>query len=155
MRVARMRLLTWVRLARLSMNVLTASLSCCNGHHQLIALARALYGAPKFIVLDEPSANLDASGEQALRNSVMHMKAAGLTVLAIEHKAHLLQVCDHVLVMAGPGRTQLMTRDDFIKEQQGRNQNNRPSRESPQLRVKEFKPVAAPSDRPAGQEEAE
>ena len=124
------------------------------GQRQRIALARALYGAPKFIVLDEPSANLDTLGEQALRNSVMHMKAAGLTVLAIEHKAHLLQVCDHVLVMAGPGRTQLMTRDDFIKEQQGRSQNNRPSQKAPQLRVKEFKPVAAPSDRPAGQEDA-
>lgn len=67
------------------------------GLRQRIALARALYGEPALLVLDEPHANLDEAGESALQKALQELKAKGKTVFLIAH--HQLVAADRVLVL--------------------------------------------------------
>ncbi|HWW47014.1 MAG TPA: type I secretion system permease/ATPase [Xanthobacteraceae bacterium] len=69
------------------------------GQRQRIGLARALFGLPSLVVLDEPNASLDSDGEQALLNAVQHLKALKRTVILITHKTSTLQVMDKILVL--------------------------------------------------------
>ncbi len=86
------------------------------GQRQRIALARAVYGNARLIVLDEPNANLDQEGENALRETLARLKQERRTVVVISHKPSLLSVVDKVLVLAG-GRVRLYgPRDDVFAE---------------------------------------
>jgi PrtD family type I secretion system ABC transporter len=76
------------------------------GQRQRIGLARALYGSPSLLVLDEPNANLDAAGEQALNQAIKAMKDAGSTIVIIAHRPSLMASVDKVLVM-NEGRIEL------------------------------------------------
>jgi ATP-binding cassette subfamily C protein len=69
------------------------------GQRQRIGLARALYGNPSFIVLDEPNASLDTAGETALLSAIQQMKQRGCTVVIITHKMNILAIADKILVM--------------------------------------------------------
>lgn len=69
------------------------------GQRSRIALARAVYGDPKFIVLDEPNSNLDAVAEQSFLNMVQKVRARGATVVIVTHKLNILSYCDDVLVL--------------------------------------------------------
>jgi PrtD family type I secretion system ABC transporter len=69
------------------------------GQRSRIALARAVYGEPKFVVLDEPNSNLDAVAEQSLLAMVRELKARNVTVVIITHKLNILSYCDDVLVL--------------------------------------------------------
>jgi PrtD family type I secretion system ABC transporter len=69
------------------------------GQMQRIGLARALYGNPRLVVLDEPNANLDAEGEGNLHRIITELKRDGVTLVVITHKPSLLQHIDKVLVM--------------------------------------------------------
>ena len=69
------------------------------GQRQRLALARALYGEPRFVVLDEPNANLDQDGEQALLATLHALKEEGVTVVLVAHRPSLLGAVDKVLVL--------------------------------------------------------
>jgi ATP-binding cassette subfamily C exporter for protease/lipase len=69
------------------------------GQRQRIGLARAVYGEPALIVLDEPNANLDDAGEAALIRTVRELKAKGKTVFLITHRPGALAVADRVMIL--------------------------------------------------------
>jgi ATP-binding cassette subfamily C exporter for protease/lipase len=69
------------------------------GQRQRIGLARAMYGAPELMVLDEPNANLDDEGETALVRAVQGMKAKGKTVILISHRPGIVSVADRLLIL--------------------------------------------------------
>lgn len=70
------------------------------GQKQMIGLARALYGTPRLLVLDEPTSNLDEQGEQLLVNILLNIKARRIcTCIMVSHKPQLLQAMDKMLVM--------------------------------------------------------
>lgn len=70
------------------------------GQKQRLALARALYGDPCYVVMDEPNASLDESGERSLVQAIHAMKAAGATVLFTTHRPELINAADLLLVLA-------------------------------------------------------
>ena len=69
------------------------------GERQRIALARAVYGMPKFVVLDEPNASLDEAGDAALLNAVKFLRTRGTTVIVITHRLNILGAIEHMLVL--------------------------------------------------------
>ena len=69
------------------------------GQRQRIGLARAMYGMPALVVLDEPNANLDDEGENALVRAVQGLKAQGKTVVLISHRPGIVSVADRLLIL--------------------------------------------------------
>ncbi|MEY4752452.1 MAG: hypothetical protein RJA44_127, partial [Pseudomonadota bacterium] len=69
------------------------------GQRQRIALARALYGNPRLVVMDEPNSNLDTEGEQALLKVMQTMKSHGVTQVIVTHRPFLLNAVDKVLML--------------------------------------------------------
>ncbi|KAF1011740.1 MAG: Type I secretion system ATP-binding protein PrsD [Pseudomonas fluorescens] len=69
------------------------------GQKQRIGLARALYGVPALIVLDEPNSNLDEAGEKALLEAIAALKQQRRTLVLITHKANVLSLTDQLLVL--------------------------------------------------------
>ena len=69
------------------------------GQRQRIAFARALYGNPRLVVLDEPNANLDAQGEVALRAALGELKARGVTTIMVGHRPALMSQLDKLAVL--------------------------------------------------------
>jgi ATP-binding cassette subfamily C exporter for protease/lipase len=70
------------------------------GQRQRIALARAIYGTPALVVLDEPNANLDDAGEIALAHTVKTLRELGSTVVLISHRQGVITLADRLLIMA-------------------------------------------------------
>ena len=84
------------------------------GQRQRIGLARALYGEPFLLVLDEPNANLDKEGEAALANAIRGATQRGGIVVIVTHRPNILSIVDHILVL-NEGRMQAFgTRDQII-----------------------------------------
>ncbi|MEJ6003032.1 type I secretion system permease/ATPase, partial [Paucibacter soli] len=76
-----------------------AGQSLSGGQRQLLGLARALFGKPRLLMLDEPNSNLDAQGEAALVEALAQAKQQGTTVIYVTHKPSLLSAADKVLVL--------------------------------------------------------
>lgn len=89
------------------------------GQRQRVGLARALYGLPALIVLDEPNANLDAAGEQALMETIRALKAAGKTVVLVTHKTNVLALCDNILVVVDGAVQAFGERDEVLSRVMG------------------------------------
>lgn len=86
------------------------------GQRQRIGLARALYGNPALVVLDEPNSNLDGTGEMALLQALRALKARGTTVVIVSHLPHLLHLADKVLVMQDGKVARFGARDEVLRE---------------------------------------
>ena len=83
------------------------------GQRQRIALARALYGDPFLILLDEPNSNLDDVGEAALIEAIRAAKARGAIIIAVAHRPAILQAIDNILLL-GAGRAQAYERKERL-----------------------------------------
>ncbi|MDP2800971.1 MAG: type I secretion system permease/ATPase [Phreatobacter sp.] len=94
-------------------------LALSGGMRQRVGLARALYGDPRLIVLDEPNSNLDEEGERALGQAIAAMKEAGRTVVVVTHRPQLLAYVDKVLVMSFGTALAFGDRDDVIARMRG------------------------------------
>lgn len=91
-----------------------AGAALSGGQRQRIGLARALYGMPSLIVLDEPNASLDSAGEQALMNTILRLKEAGKTVVMVTHKTNALAQCDAIMVMQDGAVQAFGPRDEIL-----------------------------------------
>ena len=89
-------------------------LTLSGGQRQRIALARCLYNRPRFIVLDEPNANLDAIGERALIRAIQHARDDGAIVIIIAHRPAIMQVADKLLVLENGRVTQFGPRTSVV-----------------------------------------
>ena len=85
------------------------------GQRQRIALARALFGNPRLIVLDEPNANLDFDGEQALLRAIRHAAQGGATVVLIAHRPSIMAVSDTLLVLNDGAVEQFGPRAEILR----------------------------------------
>jgi ATP-binding cassette subfamily C protein/ATP-binding cassette subfamily C protein EexD len=73
------------------------------GYRQRDALARAVYGDPSLVVLDEPSSNLDSDGDRALADCIVALKRRGTTVVLVSHRPQTVAVADKLLVLKDGG----------------------------------------------------
>lgn len=85
------------------------------GQRQRIGLARALYGRPRVVVLDEPNSNLDEQGEQALAHAIEQIKKEGTTLFVVSHRPSILKSIDKLLVMK-EGQMQLFGPKDEVMQ---------------------------------------
>ena len=96
------------------------------GQRQRIGLARAVYGDPNFVLLDEPNSNLDDAGEAALARTVADLKQRGKTVILITHRPSAIASAD-LLVIMRDGRIQLQgPREEVIAALRPRTENPSP-----------------------------
>ncbi|NSX54426.1 type I secretion system permease/ATPase [Parasulfitobacter algicola] len=86
------------------------------GQIQRIGLARAMYGDPVLLVLDEPNSNLDNDGNQALNIAIRQTKANGGAVLIMAHRPAAIQECDMLLVLEGGAKRAFGPKDDVLRE---------------------------------------
>jgi ATP-binding cassette subfamily C protein len=89
------------------------------GQKQRIALARAFFGDPRLVVLDEPNSNLDSQGEAALAKAIVHAKQQGITVVTITQRPALLNCVDKILVLSNGTVTMFGTRTQVLASLRG------------------------------------
>ncbi|EIM72177.1 type I secretion system ATPase [Nitratireductor aquibiodomus RA22] len=85
------------------------------GQKQRIALARAFFGNPRMIVLDEPNSNLDSAGDAALARALKHAKQNRITVIVITQRPSLLQHVDKILLMTNGTISMFGRREDVLR----------------------------------------
>ncbi|MGF9757411.1 type I secretion system permease/ATPase [Microvirga sp. 0TCS3.31] len=86
------------------------------GQRQRLGLARALYGDPFLMVLDEPNSNLDADGEQALIQALLSVRARGGIAVVIAHRPSVMAALDQALIMAGGEMKAFGPKDEVLRD---------------------------------------
>ncbi|MEL6234013.1 MAG: ATP-binding cassette domain-containing protein, partial [Pseudomonadota bacterium] len=86
------------------------------GQRQRIGLARAMYGEPVILVLDEPNSNLDSLGSDALNKAIQHMKDDGKAVIIMAHRPAAITMCDTLLLLDQGMRRAFGPRDEVLRE---------------------------------------
>lgn len=109
--------------------------SLSGGQRQRIGLARAIYGDPALVVLDEPNSNLDAAGEAALAGTVETLKARGTTSFIITHKVNVLNLADYILVLKNGTVARFGPRDEIMPGVAGPRPVPDPAPEMPRARL--------------------
>ncbi len=89
------------------------------GQRQRIGLARAFYGDPKILVLDEPNSNLDSYGEQALADALACAKEMGMTVIVISHRTTLLNSADKIVALKDGAVVMYGTKEEVMQKMAG------------------------------------
>ncbi|MCA8932456.1 MAG: ATP-binding cassette domain-containing protein, partial [Rhodospirillaceae bacterium] len=89
------------------------------GQRQRIGLARALFGNPRFLVLDEPNANLDTQGEAALMQAIERARTGGATVVLVTHRLQILSQVTKMLVLRDGQVDRFGPRDTVLAELRG------------------------------------
>jgi ATP-binding cassette subfamily C exporter for protease/lipase len=84
------------------------------GQRQRVGLARALYGKPVFVVLDEPNSSLDEAGDLALANAITALKQLGTTFVVMTHRTSVLGVADKMLIMRDGAQQAFGPRDEVL-----------------------------------------
>lgn len=97
----------------------SGGITLSGGQRQRVGLARAIYGKPKLVVLDEPNANLDDAGERALVQAVLNFKKMGATVVLITHRSGILGVTDRILLLVEGQVRAFGARDEVLRALQG------------------------------------
>ena len=87
------------------------------GQKQRIGLARAMYGNPVILVLDEPNSNLDSVGSEALNQAIRKMKEEGKSVIIMAHRPAAIAECELILYIEGGMRKAFGPRDEVLREQ--------------------------------------
>jgi ATP-binding cassette, subfamily C, type I secretion system permease/ATPase len=90
------------------------------GQRQRVGLARAVFGNPRFIVLDEPNANLDQTGEAALAEAIENLKRSGVALIVVGHRPSTLSVADKVLFLKEGHVVMFGERDQVLEELKAR-----------------------------------
>ena len=112
------------------------------GQRQRMALARALYGRPRLIVLDEPNASLDDSGDQALLVALAQAKAWGAAVVVITHRTNVLVLVDQILVLRDGQQQAFGPRDEVLAAlKQANEQARRPAVARPSAQLAQGQPA--------------
>jgi ABC-type protease/lipase transport system fused ATPase/permease subunit len=91
------------------------------GQRQRVGLARALYGDPRLVVLDEPDASLDSAGDAALMTALARLKQEGVTTVMITHKPALLAEADKILVLENGTMARFGTPEEIHRQLTGDN----------------------------------
>ncbi len=102
------------------------------GQRQRIALARALYGDPVLVILDEPNSNLDDQGEKALTQTLKGMKEQGITTIVVSHKPSLLASMDKIMMLNNGQVALYGPREEVMKKMMGAVQQARQASQGPQ-----------------------
>jgi ATP-binding cassette subfamily B protein len=89
------------------------------GQRQRVGLARAMFGSPKLVVLDEPNSNLDGEGDAALLHCLRELKTQGVTTVIVAHRPTVLQTVDKILVLAQGAPEAIGPRDDILARYMG------------------------------------
>ena len=125
------------------------------GQRQRIGFARALYGTPKILVLDEPNANLDTAGEAALINSLVQLKQEGITTILITHNPNYLSHANKLLIMQNGSVAAFGPKDWVLAQaQQVKGQQQAQVKGKPLAQVKELKQAQA-DEQPNEQQQAQ
>ena len=115
------------------------------GQRQRIGLARAAYGDPRLVVLDEPNSSLDEAGDMALMALLQQLKARGATVVVITHRPQVLALADYVMLMNEGATAKFGPRDEVLNALRAANERNAAKANPPKAAVATLAP-----DTPAG-----
>jgi len=116
------------------------------GQRQRVGLARALYGKPVFVVLDEPNSSLDEAGDAALANAIASLKQLGTTFVVMTHRTSVLGVADKMLLMRDGTQHAFGPRDEVLAALQKARQ---PQVQAPAAQLEEAAPAASPAPAPS------